>query len=344
MPQNQVTNSYSESPETNSPPTPVLKVGLVGTGYAAKKRAEALCNDERSQLAFVSGNMPEHTDAFCQTYSTEAKESWQELVTESSLDLVIISNINKDHGRIARAALEAGKHVVCEYPLALEAVEARDLVELAKTQGKLLHIEHIELLGGLHQAIRQALPQIGKVFYASYTTISPKHPAPHNWTYHRQMYGFPLVAALSRIHRFTDLFGTVAALSCQANFWDTLEPYYYSACLCDAQLRFASGLIAHITYGKGDVFWQARRTFELQGEAGTLIFAGERGKLVRGEEEIPIEVGSRRGLFAKDTTMVLDHLLDGKPLYVEPQASLYALKIANSAHLSAQTGQTINLL
>jgi biliverdin reductase len=99
--------------------------------------------------------------------------------------------------------------------------------------------------------------------------------------------------------------------------------------------------MAQITYGKGEMIWQEHRTLELQGEAGALIFEGEVGKLVRGGEIVPIEVGSRRGLFAKDTEFVLDYLLENKPLYVTLEASLYALKVADAAWQSAKTGNTI---
>lgn len=319
-----------------------LKVGLVGTGYTAKLRAETLQSDRRSHLVAVAGHTPEKTAAFSETYQALALESWETLVEHPDIDLVIIATINRDHGAIARAALQAGKHVVVEYPLALDVPEAEALISLAQAQDKLLHVEHIELLGGLHQALRQSLPNIGTAFYARYTTLNPQHPAPQKWTYNRSMFGFPFSAALSRLHRLTDLFGTVAAISCQARFWDD-ESEFYTACLCTAQLNFTSGLIAEVTYGKGKTFWQAERKFEVHGEQGSLIFDGDQGHLIRGETKTAIEVGSRRGLFAKDTGMVLDHLFAGKPLYVTPDVSLYTLKVADAARRSAETGQTVYL-
>ena len=54
-------------------------------------------------------------------------------------------------------------------------------------------------------------------------------------------------------------------------------------------------------------------------------------------------IGSRRGLFAKDIAMVLDHLTIGTPLYVTPEASLYSLKVADAAQQSAASGNTIKI-
>ena len=55
------------------------------------------------------------------------------------------------------------------------------------------------------------------------------------------------------------------------------------------------------------------------------------------------EIGSRRGLFAKDTAMVLDHLTIGTSLYVTSEASLYSLKVADAAQQSAASASAIEI-
>ena len=321
----------------------ILKVGIVGTGYAAKKRAEALQADSRVQLLQVTGNTPAKIAEFCQTFSVTGINSWQELVNQPELDLIVICTVNCDHGAIARAALEANKHILVEYPLSLDPQEAAAIVALAEAKNKLLHVEHIELIGGIHQALRTYLPEIGNVFYARYTTIAPKHPVTRRWNYHRQMWGFPLSAALSRVHRLTDILGKVATVSCQSRYWDAPEGGYFTACLCNAQLRFVNGAIAEISYGKGDIFWHGYRHLEIHGDRGTLSFRGEKGNLIKGEETIALPVKSRRGLFAQDTAMVVNNLTTGKPLYVKPQASLYALQVADAARRSADSNKVVQV-
>lgn len=320
-----------------------LNIGIIGTGYAAQRRAETLLKDERSRLCYVSGHTPENLANFCQTYHTSPCDSWEALINYPDLDLVVICNINRDHGAIARRALEAGKHVIIEYPLALNFSEASEILALATQKNLLLHIEHIEILGGMHQTTRQYLPQLGNVFYGRYTTIQPVRPVPRRWTFHREMFGFPFMAALPRIHRFTDLFGEVKSVLCHDRFWDAPDIGYYTAFLCHATLGFKSGLKVDLVYGKGDAFWQSDRTFELYGDRGTLIFKEETGTLITQEGEKTLELESRRGLFAQDTQMVLDHLFEGKPLYIDPKSSLYALKIAEAADQSSQLGQLIKV-
>ncbi len=327
-----------------------LQVGLVGTGYAAKLRAQALQAEPRATLVAVAGHTIETTQAFSQAFEAEAIAAWMELVQRPALDLIIIATVNRDHGAIVRAALAAGKHVVVEYPLTLDVSEAADLIALANKQHLLLHVEHIELLGNMHQALKTALPAIGSPRYARYATLKPERPAPQRWTYHPDLFGFPLIGALSRLHRLIDLFGAVTTVNCQTQLSDrnqrdqsnAADPHY-TTCYCTAQLQFQSGVLAEVIYAKGEAVWQPERKMAVHGETGALIFDGDQGLLVQPQTSQPIALGSRHGLFAKDTALVLDHLLDGTPLYVTPAASVYTLTVADAARRSAATGQTVVL-
>ncbi|BAQ60145.1 biliverdin reductase [Geminocystis sp. NIES-3708] len=320
-----------------------LKVGLVGTGYAAQRRAEAFQNSSSSELISVVGNSVENTQSFCNTYNINSMSSWQELVNDSSLDLICICNVNRDHGSIVRGALLADKHVIVEYPLTVNPEEADSLINLARQKQKLLHVEHIEILGGVHQALKKHLSDIGTPFLARYSTILSKQKVAPHWTYSYDYYGFPFIAAVSRINRFTDLFGEVETVNCNARFWDAPENGYFSSCWCQAQLSFKNKMMVTITYGKGEKFKTSDRTLEIYGDEGTILFEGEKGKIIRGKEEIEIEVDSRRGLFAQDTQIVLEHLTTGKSLYIENTASAYSLKVANATLQSYKNREIINL-
>lgn len=318
-----------------------VRVGLVGTGYAAKLRADAFASDDRSELAGVCGHSIESATAFAQTYSAQVYSSWTDLI-ESDVDLVVIATVNRDHEAIARAALTAGKHTVVEYPLALNATAAAELIDLAQAQQTLLHVEHIELLSGIHQTLVRELPQIGTPFYARYASINPQRPAPDKWTYQPALFGFPFIGALSRIHRLTHVFGTVDSVACEARFWGDFSDRYTS-CLCTALLRFTNGLVSEVVYGKGEALWQAERSLIVQGDRGALILDTDKGTLIQAEGERSLDMGTRRGLFAKDTINVLDHLTAGAPLYISPASSLYALQVAEAAQRSAETGEAIDL-
>ncbi|PSN17473.1 glycosyl transferase family 2 [filamentous cyanobacterium CCP5] len=319
----------------------MITVGLIGTGFVARLRSQAITTSDRAQLTAVASRTLESAAAFASEFGGTALPSWQAIVEHPDIDLVIITHVNSEHGDVAAAALQAGKHVVVEYPLSLDVAQAKRLVTFAQERQLLLHVEHIELLGGLHRTAQAHLDRIGRPHYVRYSTVSPKQPAPEKWTYEPALFGFSLVGALSRVHRLTNLLGPMRHLTCQARY-DGQEiagfTGRYRTGMCLAQMQFESGVLAETVYGKGEGLWQGSRSLEIHGDRGALIFEGDRGTLVSTDGEEPIEVAGRRGLFAEDTRRVLDYLTEGSPLYVDVRDSLYALEVADLARQSAIAG------
>ena len=77
-----------------------VRVGLVGTGYAAKMRAETVNADPRARLVGVAGHTPEATQEFCHVHQTQSFNAWADLVGNEHIVLVIMSGINRDHAFI----------------------------------------------------------------------------------------------------------------------------------------------------------------------------------------------------------------------------------------------------
>jgi biliverdin reductase len=298
-------------------------------------------------LVAVAGYHWDETVTFAQKYDAEPVDHWSDLVSGGDLDLVMVCHINQGHGSVTRAALEAGKPVVVEYPLALQVEQAEQLMALARTQGLMLHVAHIELLSGSHLALRQHLPRLGKVHYARYSTLVPKQSRPDHWSYRPGLFGFPLIGAQSRIHRLVNCWGAVERVYCQNRYVNLHPPNgqeaYHQGCLCVAQLSFTAGVVAEVTYGKGSTVWLPTRRLEVLGTLGGLVFEGNQGELRTAEGHYPVPVGSRRGLFAEDTKRVLDYLVEAIPLYCSVEASVYSLKVAAAAEASALSGKAISL-
>lgn len=321
----------------------VVCVGLVGTGYAARVRAEALLADGRSRLVSVAGRELERATVFALRYGISAAECWQQLVTADGIDVVVVSTVSSLHGAVVEAALHAGKHVVVEYPLSLDLDQAYRLVASAEARGLLLHVEHIELLGGLHRAMQAYLSRIGTPTYVSYRTINPQHPAPQKWTYHRDLFGFPFCGALSRVNRMTHLFGRVKQVSCCTRRVLGSDTDYFRSILSSGRLEFDSGVVAELTYGKGESWWVKRRDVEVQGSMGAIAFVGNTGTLTTAQGTEDIAVAPRKGLFRKDTQAFLDYLTEGVPLYVSTYESVYALAVGDALKRSSIGEKPVSL-
>ncbi|MGK7906599.1 MAG: Gfo/Idh/MocA family protein [Synechococcus sp.] len=320
-----------------------MRVGIVGTGFAARLRAETLAQEERCQLVGITGRTPSRTQDFARDFGAKAFPSVEDLLSDADVDLVFVSTVNCEHAAVTQKVLEAGKHAVVEYPISFDLSQAKALMTLAKQKDLLLHVEHVELLSGIHLTLQSEIPALGHIFYVQYTTIAAAQPAPDRWSYSPTLFGFPLVGAVSRIHRLVNLFGTVDRISCQLRYRGDRLPETFTSCLCSAQLSFTSGIVADLTYAKGELLWRSRRTIEVHGSKGSIQLGGEQNVVIRADGTHTVEVGSRRGLFYRDTRAVTQHLLDGIPLDTSPEDSLHSLEVALAAEQAAASNQTVTI-
>ena len=318
-----------------------IYAAIIGTGFAARKRAEALQKNAQVELIAVASRNFDRAQMFGKQHQVEARHI-DTLWDHQPLDLIFVCTVNAHHGMLVQQALEHNKHVVVEYPLALDVEQARQLVALARQRQCLLHIEHIELIGGLHLAMKQHIAAVGTPYYVNYRTFAPKQPAPHKWSYCPELLGFPLMAALSRIHRLTDLLGPVAHVTCQGMTLRNGD--YFRRCVYSAQLHFCHGTLAELTYGKGEGLWQRSRSIEVRGDQGCLVFDGNQGCLITADGEQSVAAAPRQGLFQKDTQRVIDHLSNGTPLYVKPEESVYSLRVAAALEQAMESGQRVEII
>ena len=113
-----------------------LKVGVIGTGFIGPVHIEAV---KRTGLA----NVIALADVDNQTAELKATEldipkaygDYKKLLADENIDVVHICTPNHLHYQMSKEAMEAGKHVVCEKPLAMNSEEAQKLVNLAREKG-----------------------------------------------------------------------------------------------------------------------------------------------------------------------------------------------------------------
>ena len=112
-----------------------LGAAVIGTGFIGTVHVEAL-RRIGVQVRGVLGSSPERGDARAATLGVpRAYPSLDVLLDDPSVDAVHVTSPNDLHLPQTRAVLAAGRHVICEKPLAMTATESRELVELAASSG-----------------------------------------------------------------------------------------------------------------------------------------------------------------------------------------------------------------
>ncbi len=123
-----------------------IGVGLIGTGFARSAQAPAFRACEGAELAAVcSGSFDNARKVADEFQIPHACESWPQLLALDEVSLVVVSAPPYLHHPITLAALAAGKHLICEKPMAMTAPEAREMTAAAAARPEQLAIIDHEL-------------------------------------------------------------------------------------------------------------------------------------------------------------------------------------------------------
>src|SRR5262245_35062038 len=115
---------------------PPLRWGVLGTGWIAGRFTDALHGHTTQRMVAAASRDAERAAAFAREHAVERSHgSYEALVGDPDVDVVYVATPHAMHLRDATLALEAGKHVLVEKPLALDGQQARRLVEAAKASG-----------------------------------------------------------------------------------------------------------------------------------------------------------------------------------------------------------------
>ena len=121
-----------------------VKIGIIGCGGIANgKHMPSLKKMPNVQMVAFCDIIPEKAVKAAKEYGTpDAKvyTDYKQLLAEADVEVVHVLTPNREHAEISIAALYAGKHVMCEKPMAKSAADAKRMLEAAKATGKKLTI------------------------------------------------------------------------------------------------------------------------------------------------------------------------------------------------------------
>lgn len=135
----------------------MVRIGIIGVGFmgmihylayqkVSGAKVTAICTRDKKKLAGdwrgIQGNFGPPGEVM-DLGSTARYENWQDLITDPKIDLVDVCLPPKLHADVTVAALRAGKHVLCEKPIALNTADAKRMVKAAQQSQRLLMIAHV---------------------------------------------------------------------------------------------------------------------------------------------------------------------------------------------------------
>ena len=158
----------------------MFHIGIIGCGKIAQVRhiPEYADNPDAQLTAFYDLNAA-RAQELAERYGGKAYDSVEALLADPNVDAVSVCSANASHAQIAVAALEAGKHVIVEKPMAVTAAETEELAALAQRKRLFLFEAMTTQYQPNYAKLRELLPRVGTVrmVQCSFSQYSSRYDA-----------------------------------------------------------------------------------------------------------------------------------------------------------------------
>lgn len=155
-----------------------LGIGVVGCGHWGPNHVRVFNALPATQVEAVADPDLDRLSHVCGLYpAIRGERDYRALLEDPEIDAVVIATPTATHHEMVSAALDAGKHVLCEKPLCLNTIEAAELAALADATGLVLMVGHVFLFNAGIMKLKQLIDndELGRIQYlsAARTNLGP---------------------------------------------------------------------------------------------------------------------------------------------------------------------------
>jgi predicted dehydrogenase len=332
-----------------------VNVAIVGAGVIAQRYAERIAEVDGLKLVAVTDVLADRAETLASKHDAVAYRSLDELLAATDIETVVNLTIPAKHVEVTRAALQAGKHVHTEKPVALTADDAHELAALARDRGLRLSCAPATLLGEAQQTAWQLIRNGGigdvKVVYAeaNWGLIESWHPEPESLYVSGPLvdvgiYPLTIVTAMfgpvRRVTAFATMVQPVRTRKDGKTFELETPDFWVAAC------EHESGVVTRLTA----TFWvkpSKQRGLEFHGTGGSLwmpTWGESNSRLLRTEdgedyEAVPLLRPAYAGF---DWSLALldlaEAIRDDRPHRMSAEHAAHVVGVLNGADTSRRKG------
>ncbi len=324
-------------------------IAVVGTGYIGLEHIKAIHASPRAQLHTVVGS--ERSLSHLEQLQTEygaarVTARFEDIVVDKEVDVVYLCTPNRLHADEAGAALDAGKHVFCEKPMATTLDDCRRMVAAADRSGKQLMVGHGARFRGLHKAVKDLYDsgKLGDACFCESDYVHSLRPfldgAGHQWWRHPEEGEFAVIGGgCHPIDLMRWIVGEIEEVSAYG-VTKVLHDVSWADTVI-ASLKFANGAV-----GKCLVSVGAPRpysmTFNLYGTGGTVeedrLFLSEFGE-VEAFAQMPMPVEGEVHACGEELEHFLDCIEAGSTPMIDARDGARTVAACLAVAESISTGQ-----
>lgn len=152
-----------------------VRVGVIGLGYWGPNLVRNFANNDRSRVSALCDVEVERASRVAAWSGARiVTDDPMHLVRHPDVDLVVVATPSATHYRLAKAAMEEGKHVLLMKPMTTQVAEAEELVDLADRRGVILAVDHTFVYTAAVRKMRQLVDsgELGEIYYLDSVRIN----------------------------------------------------------------------------------------------------------------------------------------------------------------------------
>lgn len=331
---------------------PLLRVALIGCGIISENHIRAYQKHKnRAQITVCCDVDPEKAAARAAMIgAARVSTSWQDAVCDQEIDAVEILTPHLMHTEIAVAAARAGKHILCQKPLAPTLDECRIIAEAAQQNGVTLFYGEMSRTSPAIVAARRVIEsgRIGQIvgMQATYAHHQGGQYLTTPWRYNPAEAGGGqlLDGGIHSVDMMLHLGGAAQSVSAMTT---RFRPELGGEDTAVVNIRFKNGALGTLFSSHAAAMWFQGARCVVFGTEGLLVLGGPTGALTLMRPDLPeraeVLLRENEDAFEAMIGSYLDTVVDGAPNASPASVALEDLALVLAAYESAETGREVSL-
>ncbi len=320
-----------------------IKIGIIGAGYIAGVHAGVLARDERVQLTAVYDTVPAAAEKLAAAHNATAVATSLELLERS--DAVYITTPNTQHVSLSIAAIEIGKHVFCEKPLATSIDDAQRVFKKTSESNNVFQVGHNRRFAPVYATLKRMLSETHKP-HSAHVKMNRGELLNPVWTGDPAITGgFLYETPIHMFDMMRFLFGEVESLHAIGSTHEYTEVDDFSVLL-----KFVSGMHATLAtaadaswlfpFERVEVFCHHATivTREMESLTGSTNLEGHFTE--QAMQQLPRE--EKWGYMQEDRAFI-DAIVNGSTPLVTAFDGLMSVKLVDSVYESVKIGSPVKI-
>lgn len=320
-----------------------IRVGIIGAGYIGGVHAGVLARDERVQITAVHDVVPENAERLARSHNATPVATSLELLERC--DAVYITTPNTKHVSLAIAAIETGKHVFCEKPLATNVNDAEKVFQTSRDARGIFQVGHNRRFAPVYAELKRIISDTHTP-HSAHVKMNRGELLKPEWTGNPEITGgFLYETPIHIFDMMRFLFGEVETLHAIGSTHEYKETDDFSVLL-----KFTNGMHATLAtaadaswlfpFERVEVFCHHATLVTQEMESLTCSINLEGHLTEQSMQQLPRE--EKWGYVQEDRAFI-DSIVNGSPPLVTALDGLMSVEIANAVYESVKSGSPVKV-